>query len=547
MVSSVKQYMDHYNLVQSILIRFILLNHIEASVFSRDNIHLTQYWKFFNRPNVTTGSSTNYWMSYIERHLQDGMNDTDFTKACLSQTFKILMQAKLSKYFSYGNVTSGNRLILAAVIPGRRTKYTKYTIIISPNITFNMNLTFTEFRLTGAVQCLHGFKHNMLEYMSIMQHTTSKDGVCHKRKTWRDKNYPAISQCKYEHLCGHYPAHIRFLLYPRTQLGFAIRQNVISTVKMLFQIISSNFATHFSFTCFWVRCIYTKPTSPNIETVMKVQLMTTYHSERYYTLRIATTHVKRLLIYQNTTIEGLVFDGPFLECDRLRGSKTDKTSLVYKATSFLVTLLQKEEIYRTTYQYRSQPVVNRTHINFPGLITFPWPSCKGQVVNFCVLNINNLANQGINITMGNILYKGPSILADNCMFGGIVIYFKNNDKEQLEEILLECEDVVFEPLHQSANVTLFSGQNTQEIWISTYSYSVYSHIQAEIILSKASCKGVHIIPVKHKQCHYSGSSLTRTQDDFKAGYKIHISKYLLQGIFYVFLGEDVERWVFSSQ
>ena len=122
-----------------------------------------------------------------------------------------------------------------------------------------------------------------------------------------------------------------------------------------------------------------------------------------------------------------------------------------------------------------------------------------------VLKITKPPGQiGINVSVSNIIYDGPTVLADSCIFGGLSVFFKNNNTEHLQEMLLECEDEWNKGRRQGFH--LFSSINTEYIFLSTMSYHVYSHLEGKVRLTNISCFGVHLLPVTYRNCQRTASS-----------------------------------------
>ncbi len=131
-------------------------------------------------------------------------------------------------------------------------------------------------------------------------------------------------------------------------------------------------------------------------------------------------------------------------------------------------------------------------------ILFPWPSCSASQVQLCVLRIRKPVLQNINITISDLFYDGPSIPGDDCLFGGLAVYLKGKGEgsDNMNEIFLDCEVLRLRAL----KMHLLSDPNTEEIWITMYSYSMYSEMKSEIIILKTDCTGLYFPSSIHNTC-----------------------------------------------
>ncbi len=367
-----------------------------------NQILLRQYWNELNGSKYPKSNSTKYWMSYIEKMIQGGINRTSINRTgditSMLNGIIVVKNLKLARNSSCEKVNSGKRLILAEVrsprnITGAGKKEISY--ILTPYVHLRMNLTFIELRLVGALQCLSGRKKRwppfefryplayihrrtnveFVEYVNIVQE-------CRKHCDWK----PQVE----EMLCGHYPSHVRFLLYPKTILTFSPLSGSNSKLTMQFQIILIDFAVWFNLTCFWIRCPHTIPTPPTMETILDLFVIRHHQQIVFHSFRIATNRANSLLLYQNTSSQALIFDGPSFESEIIKVRQTG-IGLVFGATSFLATILviregnQNISHVQHHFQYYSLPADNKINYTAENISTSPHITRKkgrGHVLMF---------------------------------------------------------------------------------------------------------------------------------------------------------------------
>ena len=528
-------------------------------------IHLREYWKFKKWLNIPS-TNTKTWVRFLIKH-----NEVVIRSDTHSHLFGILGLLNSMKDSPLFNGTScrhsipPHMLILRAVCkePERITwnKWRKqlYPEIyhIKPERSLSMNLTFLDLKLSGALQCVSGAKHIMYEYVSILQYNGTARSVpqqCHLNRTSLETH----TECEHDLLCGHYPNHFRFLLYPTVILEILYQPHLTSKLTMLFQVISSDFATHFNLSCFWIRCSYSSPLGIFTEDILSLNLARLVNHV-LYSFRVVTSRVSSLIIYQMSQLPDVIFDGPFFESEVLRGRLESSIGVKFRTTSFQATLLTflnySNAIHHMNriYQYDSQEAHAETLSHLQNLsgeqkhFVFPWSSCNGVHIQLCTLRIPNPILMGVNITIASIEYKGPSILADSCSFGGFTIYFNHSKKENLQEIFNECHDLVFNSTEELA-MHIFSDHKTEEIWISTVSYAQYSTISAEVTISEAPCKGVHMIPNVRKHCQYPGNAIIRKPithySDWDCSHLIDVHDHLLS-IHFMYTVVELNRYLYA--
>ena len=513
----------------------ILFACVKSSVIQGNHVHLRQYWKLIlmehTRPNrnkhLTDTNITweRYTIKHVEGHLRNLKNKT------LNDMFNLMILLRKVKHsisFNYQSCARSRvakRFILTSICPGTNGIISRsFTVFkLQPHRYLWMNLTLIEFKLTGALQCLTGNEGIALEAMNILSYhhgnITQKwrDGECGEKYL---ANRSTEHQCELDTLCGHYPPHTRLLLYPYTYIEIKHNPVLKSKLTLLFQVISSDFADRFSITCMWIRCAQTQPLYPYTETILNI-VLTRFHTCQLISFRLVTIRINTLIVKMKTKENTMVFDGPFYESSTLTAAAIGVTDKSFYTSSFQCTLLlilktkgSKIQIERL-YDYKSVKInsfASKTLNNvmaMPISLSFPWSSCIQTHLILCALNIKVPAPFAINITIPAIVYMGPSLLVDNCKFGGLVILFKNSDTDSLKEMLLECDDMVFDTEEHVVLPPIFSEVNTEEIWISTVSYSPYSKMNCEIMIVSSPCKGIQpeLQMITNNDCRYPGDIL----------------------------------------
>ncbi len=506
---------------------------------SQDTYHykpLRQYWKHLRQPESKTREVSKRWLPFVHKHLTQHLIRCYFKD--MASILHILQGMKDSILFNYKSCTvteQGHRLILAAACLGSRNNafIKKYSVTISTDNKLRMNLTLIELKLSGAPLCLTGDRNIMLEYMSITQYNnTIPEHLTELPPVGATQSYHGY---RYDLLCGQYPAHVRFLLYPRTTIELIQKHNLNHKITMFYQVIDSEFADSFDFTCFWIRCSQKVPYTyiykprPYTEEILSL-VISRWPYHKYHSLRLVTDPSNTFVISMLSTAQITIFDGPLFECEIIRSNqgkvfkrikKIWAWVYILKTTSFLATILFVSD--NQQFEFESVSVDKRTiHIlndirSIPKSVIFPWKTCRGKYLQFCVLKIPNPTLHGINVTIPSVWYSGPSLPGADCSFGGITVYFKNTGVTSLQEMMQECNNV------ENVGLNLFSSKNTEEIWISTISFRAYSKIKAEVMISTTPCRGIHFQPTPYKDCQYHASKLDKKPIVINANVYYYIS------------------------
>ncbi len=410
------------------------------------------------------------WLFYVNRYLYSKLTRLKFN---LLKMYEILRKEATNLFVpnkcirpTLANHAKG--VLLTRLCLENLSSRLIVTYNFSPHKDLRINLTIVEFKLCGALQCITGNEHIMLEYMSIHQYnigitrrkTNEIRNSCAQGKGWGKYRYDKKSKiyelsinknlyktCQFDRLCGHYPAHIRFLLFPKTFIKLVANKGKLeSKLEMHFQITSSKFADNFNISLFWMPCdLAENAITPYAERLVDLHLTRYYHYQ-YHLLRVVTHRIHTLIIHQIGGMGALVFDGPLFECNILTGDQMDPRKSVFETTTFQASVLLirtyenirmstkgetkydyitgKKLQYKSVSAYRKWEIGNIT--NVPTTIAIPWKACINENNQFCIIKISNTLATGINITVLSLVYTGPFLPGHKCLFGGLAIYFKNN-------------------------------------------------------------------------------------------------------------------------
>ena len=189
-----------------------------------------------------------------------------------------------------------------------------------------------------------------------------------------------------------------------------------------------------------------------------------------------------------------LYDGPDIQCEKIitnhknyRGYKVFHLTtyqaiiMIYQKIEnssqhglYNANLLESKIMYNTTHNIPHSTIWLDGHNKF---VTqrFPLPACNGRKVTHCIVQVKSVPRQGVNITINNMFYNGPSMFGDWCIFGGIALYSKNHINGKLRHVMIACEDIKYPDYPQ-----IFSSFNESEFWISLTAYKPYGNITVEL-------------------------------------------------------------------
>ena len=219
----------------------ILLHQITLLSAVRENsLVFRQYWKAQPCSDVNRSEPKKHWLKYLEKSLGIHLNGT-VQHMAISSTIRWTKNFTVYDYEICKWAVSEYRLIVTKVCPIENSTllFEKQIYLIELHKYLKMNLTFLEFHLSDALQCLSNNRETRLEYMLIFHYITKP--ICDNNKSC---NLGYLDS--WEILCGHYPAHMRLLLHSFNQLEFMVIPQFNSKLTILFQIISFDVAEYFN-------------------------------------------------------------------------------------------------------------------------------------------------------------------------------------------------------------------------------------------------------------------------------------------------------------
>ncbi len=514
-----------YTKAEAIISLAFCLQLVPSLSVSKNNVVLRQYWKRQEASSGVNISSAKYWLNYLEKSLEITLNRTK-TNMGLLRTMRRLTYFNMYGHLNCKLNVSSHRIIVLKICPiGKELLLPQKQIyMITVHKYVRVNLTVLEFHLSDAYRCIYENFNSLLYTRLNPRHwaTIPTDvehmGIVQYTKPGCNQNVTCIGQREF--LCGHYPAHVHFLVYSSILLQYHVMPRLRSKLTISFQLMASDYAHYFKLTCFWFQCsefgnIYNAyPVMPYTERILNLKLWNSY---KFLSFRVITHRIYRLYVYKTRKNCDMVLDGPFFECQELDGKHYHDEKILFQSTSFQVLILlllrngsslhQIEQHYKfTSINIGIDTIQTLQQISmFPKLIFFPWSSCSGKYVQFCVLTVPKPSLLSLNITVDSTQYTGPTILGSACTFGGLNVYFKDIGNKYMHEIINNCEGLT---VGNRIKPSFITSQKTTHIWISTVSYFPYSTMNSSIMIAKTLCHGIYIKPIKATmQCQYPANEL----------------------------------------
>ncbi len=364
--------------------------------------------------------------------------------------------------------------------------YSTYqTYTISSHLTLAFNLTFLQFHLSSAIQCLPGKQDYLVEYVRIIECNQTPNDTSN-----------ILQYCNVTRMCGVYPAHSYYLIRKTTYLQISLTSKYDSRVVMFFEIMDAGLVSYYNITTAYnIAKHYNANRLFHRISFCHIQLLGSQQFQ-YNIFRIITKHIFKLVLYSNDT-NLVIFNGPDTGYPILKGSKYNK-QILFKADTYQAMILIYDNTSIVSLHFDkmlSYYSVHTWNIEDKGLqkVMFPWQECTNKFFTFCIIKIDFPANkQYVRFQISHMLYSGPSMLGDMCSYGLLSVYSKNQSG-YYNKILLLCDSTTrtggFNNGSSIEQPYFYTDGYTEELWISTTSYALHSKISVIFKFSLTNCKG----------------------------------------------------------
>ncbi len=223
-------------------------------------------------------------------------------------------------------------------------------------------------------------------------------------------------------------------------------------------------------------------------------------SFEFHLVRIVTHRINILELSVNGSGVFYIYDGPDVNCRRNRGFRRIG-KVIFQTTTFQALLEAHIARYKLSVSSKGGEYIEMLLKNSTSNSkTIPWKSCHHTGHMYCVILLKGIRPMGINVTLLSLVYKGPSMVGDHCLYGGVIIY-NRAAKGDLTQLLLECDNIDDSTFIISENMkspSVFSLLGSSEIWVVGFSYSDYSMVDSIISISASSCKTLPVFPTNRK-------------------------------------------------
>ena len=282
--------------------------------------------------------------------------------------------------------------------------------------------------------------------------------------------------------CGY---HSMFNLYPK----WAVIDIVFSADKF------SHFKINVSFSIIDPNLIISIPVSKNVTKISKIHIGSIFNLENKQTLlsySIVVERIKFIILHVNEYLvqKYIIYDGPGYLSEMV-----SKFQNIYKTSTFqcLIHVLEETNFlpkmnFEVKFSAKQLNISVRLHTDEFNIIHAPFPTCHR---NPCLLLIETIPGQHINITIYKLLYQG--FTSFTCCHGGLVTGELINNK--FKKSLTVCESI---DIFKGESRNLYSSSSS--LILILYWYKYYSSINITFNLSNTFCQPVHIDYCHHSFC-----------------------------------------------
>ncbi len=485
------------------MINILILSFVHTCI-SKHLTGMGPFWKMGPYHDIITSSLPKQWTVYLNKQLASTLSNHKYEIPCLSTCNIILWRSvfdRKTNCMKCRKREESNKLILTKIcanrlpniIPirdniGMETNFKSHKISVHLQHVFRINITIMELKLSK-VQQSHPSKnlaHRLheaqfiIEYLDILELCSDK------------------SICAMTSYSGNYPIHSLYLLEQTTDILWATSFKLASSMTMIYQVIDTSLISYFRMNITHDENNIVGNSDKSITDIfINMNLFQGDLRIKCNIFRISVTRIYKTHLFARNKESFNVFDGPDLNVPEILPVCSSHKGCIYKSSTYQVTVAmyhtKQNESNLLTFKNSHVEANQVTHLSIMLLDTYeseaiklPFDQCNEELAIFCVVQVKTTSILGINVSMSEMQYVGPTMLGDQCNYGGLVIYEWTST--HLEELALHCENTS----ELSYSLSVFSTFSTKEIWIVTSAYKVYGTISARILFTAAPCKSIMV-------------------------------------------------------
>ena len=484
-----------------------------------------QYWRSAPWAQEVSRKMKKVWLRYT-----GGLTSLSLTKAlkCKIQEFKSFnllilrtIELKIQKFITCSKLEEHN--ILATQCLGIATeKVEKDTAIfvhtnihdvesfagfdglieLTVNKLFNINITFLYFRLSLRMKYYSKDSRRDNPSFGLKGFHTYSKLIVHRWDLMDMATRTAIFEyfsiydpcslfnCKTK-MHGSYPAHSRYLLDNKNKISWRLHPMWSSGIAIFYQIFDDRLIKEFIIYEKWMKKRQRNFHGVDLFLFQELQFR---HAELYKSCaiyKIVTDRIKTIKIFDMFSKNIGIFNGPDINSPQLNHLNMPLITSTFQACIILHNPQTEAEIFNGSSQFESilAPGIEEiiVHQNGASHYRYPKEKCEYTEAVFCIIKASSPQPFAINLTILSMRYRGPAIEEHKCTYGGITIQSRDA-MGRFSQLFMECNHE-----HDDTELpSLFSPLNTNEMWITIYSYQIYSEIQLEFKIEASVCKGIEV-------------------------------------------------------
>ena len=370
----------------------------------------------------------------------------------------------------------------------------------SPNDHFKINITFISFTLSYALvnDMYYNQKPHLndLEYGLYVKNTPEPRrflieflSISEYHEPTNMTNMPNVPW-RQSIMNGVYPTHCRYFTSSITNISWHLSPFLHSSINLFYQVIESDLISKQEITFFVMDNWLIENQAAGVIIFRSQLSIGSENSVEFHTFVIVTERMKVLLLTPTPGKFIQIYDGPDVNCQEL----ITEAILTVSTKSYQATVLSNHSTYSGIVRFNSSighhTIYSISEISDNTLKQFPSKACIKNGLLSCIINVQSVPPLGINITVVSLIYTGPSVIGDQCLYGGIAI--DSRDKNgTFSQLMIECQDIDDAKYNISGKLKtqpIFSSLDSKELWISISAYKPYSSVSGILSISASYCK-----------------------------------------------------------
>ena len=459
-----------------------------------------QLWREVPQINEIRLHMSKLWSAYLNNQLFTSMLDNYEKHQLVSANFFKLWYKVADRYndsIQCNRHETPEKIILSTFCLGKNISkndglknewfYIRQAHFLSINVLkyFKMNITFLIFNLSSAQQC-YGYDVNdttVIEFVKFLLHQSTETYV----------------------MCGRYPSHSLYTNSTGAGIKAVIWPPYGSSLSIQYQLFDSNLIKSFTIDKYYRRFDIKRVTMLTQDLVMQITMPPVIiNIFRIITLKIYILKIKRLKLHAYSL---RVFNGPDVLCRELFFINVDENIQQVITGSYQALIVDNSVLLFTPdLNINISMHIPKYHTvtelgNFPLTFSLANNSCLITDIVSCMTKVKLPPTLQAKITFNEVLYVGPDILTNLCLYGSVNIYFR--DGTGTFKIVAEyCQDVSSLDANSMRIPPITTTNDTEEIWISLISYLQYSSIAANISMIRDNCIGFICDHYNEIECYF---------------------------------------------